>query len=712
MRLVPYLTASLQYTYHFVRWGILGIALGVMAMNTPTALAASLYLSPETGVYEIGDEFAIDILIDTSGEAINAAEGTIDFNKEELEVTSLSEEGSIIELWTREPLFSNEEGTITFSGGSINNYNGDGGRIMTVTFRAKRNVTSRVIFSAGAAILAADGKGSNILGTLETGAYTLTEKEITPTIEYVAVSDAPPSLSLDSRTHPEETRWYSNPTVEFVWKLAPDVESVRTSFDNETSTIPKIFSNEPLTSKTYTEVEDGMWYFHIQTKNEAGWSDVSHFKVQVDTVPPGSLSVIEKERTDNSDPRVSFVVSAMDELSGIDKYEFAVDNNKPETWYDDGSGVYTPRNVPPGEHTLTVTVFDKAGNTHFERKDFTVIALEPPSIEPVPESAITGGTITVRGTTYPSSDVVVSLGKDGLEPTVFTVKSDINGDFVFTSPEFGEAGSYSLSFQVVDERGAKSLGTARAVVEVSEPKILFFGTTALSFLSVVVPLLGIFALLFIFGWLIWYKLRSYRSFVRRETQEAEEVVHKAFKQLRKDVLEQLKLLKRVEDSRDLTREEERIQKVLGDRLVELESAISEELEDLEQDGNVQHHDHPLLARAPSRAGFPDISARPLRKSKTMQLSIHNLDTNEILMPESDASAGAPEAYEEAPSATSAKHGMLRIAVQDVDTGIVYSKDTAAAPCEGNTDQGEQAPSRQAPVVSTYAPQSLTIEVVD
>ena len=75
--------------------------------NIAHAANASLYLSPESGVYTIGDEFPVSIMIDTDGKPIVAAEGNVTFNKDELEVVGVSKDGSILTQWTIEPEYSN-----------------------------------------------------------------------------------------------------------------------------------------------------------------------------------------------------------------------------------------------------------------------------------------------------------------------------------------------------------------------------------------------------------------------------------------------------------------------------------------------------------------------------------------------------------------------------------------------------------------------------
>jgi len=94
----------------------------VFIFNLSITNAATLRLSPDTGVYTSGGTFIARVLINTTGKPVNAAEGKLTFNPLELSVVSVSRNGSIFGLWTQEPSFSNSSGVISFGGGSPNGY--------------------------------------------------------------------------------------------------------------------------------------------------------------------------------------------------------------------------------------------------------------------------------------------------------------------------------------------------------------------------------------------------------------------------------------------------------------------------------------------------------------------------------------------------------------------------------------------------------------
>jgi hypothetical protein len=160
--------------------------------------AAILYLNPETGTFQSGNTFSVSVKVNTQGTPINAAEATITFSPSELEVVSLSKAGSIFSLWPQEPNFSNQSGKIEFAGGSLQAFSGSSGTILTITFRAKKEATAKVNFIS-ASVLAADGKGTNVLSEMRGGVYTLKAKETLPQAEeYIIPLELlrPPKLFL------------------------------------------------------------------------------------------------------------------------------------------------------------------------------------------------------------------------------------------------------------------------------------------------------------------------------------------------------------------------------------------------------------------------------------------------------------------------------------------------------------------------------------
>lgn len=602
--------------------------------NITYAGNASFYLSPESGVYTIGDEFPVSIMLDTDSEPIVAAEGNVKFNKEELEIVSLSKDGSILTQWTIEPEYLSEEGEVRFGGAlpSGEEYKGSDGKILTITFKAMRNIASNVRFSTGAAILAADSSATNILTRMNSGVYTLNAKEVVPTVEYVAQANTVTSTILCT-THPDQDAWYSNSIPEFSWTLPEGTESVRVLFSEEKSAIPTIFYSTPITEKTIEEVEDGVGYFHLQVKNDTGWGEVLSHKVQIDTVDPENFEIVEILREDTTNPDLSFVFNAFDALSGIDGFEVSLDGSVGEIWRPEISSstdvVYYIEDVDPGNHTLVAKAIDRAGNNISQTVSFVVEALEIPKITHAPESLIVESMLAVKGTTYPDSEVIVWIEKDEEAPKSTRILSDSSGDFIYVLEESVKEGVYNVWVQAKNIYGAQSEPSAKISIPVERIGIVVFGSVALDYLSVLVPLIGLVVLLFIFLGYGWNKFRVYRRRLRKEVIEAEDVLHSQFIELRAIIHNELSVLERVREQRALTPEEERMLRRLGRGMSEVESTVGKEFEDIkqmavDQDEDIEDHKERSVQQANQVAVTEEkkITKPPVYKSKEKGNSQH------------------------------------------------------------------------------------------
>ena len=142
----------------------LAVLIGILASTSPVNLDdlksyISLYPG-KTGI-AVGDSFSVAVTIDSKLD-FNAVEATIEFPKEFLAIDSVSYEDSIINLWIEEPNFSNDSGTLKFSGiitspGYVGKRN-----VFEIHFKAKKSGIANVNFS-NASVLANDGKGTEIL---------------------------------------------------------------------------------------------------------------------------------------------------------------------------------------------------------------------------------------------------------------------------------------------------------------------------------------------------------------------------------------------------------------------------------------------------------------------------------------------------------------------------------------------------------------------
>lgn len=124
--------------------------------------ATELLIAPDSETKEVGGLFNAVIYLLPQGQLINAAEGTIAFDPNILQVVSVSKAGSVFSLWTAEPSFDNTSGVINFSGGHPQGFSGGMEPILLVTLKAQAEGRSTLSFQTSS-VLAADGLGTAVL---------------------------------------------------------------------------------------------------------------------------------------------------------------------------------------------------------------------------------------------------------------------------------------------------------------------------------------------------------------------------------------------------------------------------------------------------------------------------------------------------------------------------------------------------------------------
>lgn len=547
------------------------------------AATASLQATPATGVYSINNSFTVRVTVNSGGQPINAAEGELRFNPQELSVISINRTGSVFNLWVAEPTFSNSAGTINFSGGSPTGYTGSGGTVFSVTFRALRAGTSRLTFATGA-VLANDGRGTNILSGMNGGTFTIEAVSSQPTpevIEYVAPANTPAAPVVVSDTHPVGV-WSAKKTAELSWTLPSDVIAVRTLLDDRPTTVPTKLYETPIRSLILNDLPEGESYFHIQFQNADGWGRVTHYRLAVDSEKPTSVTVSLPHEADLTNPIQRLRIEVDETTSPITRYLVRIDDGDVVTVEADKleSGLLVLPALTPGYHSVIIEAVDSAGNGQIGTFSFTLDAFSAPALTDFPFELNAGVIPVYRGTTRPHAKVTVTLTKLGTESRSYEVQADEAGTFVFIPEGPLTEGVYEVVARAIDQYGAQSLESESVRTAVQQPGFLRFGSLLVSVMSVIVPLIGMTALLILIVWWLIISARRFRQRVDFESTEAEEIVRREFTALRTAVDARSLRLAEQKRTKKLTDAEAKIFVEISSDLTEAESRILKEVKDV------------------------------------------------------------------------------------------------------------------------------------
>ncbi|NYT00811.1 MAG: hypothetical protein GKB99_03695, partial [Methanocellales archaeon] len=97
---------------------------------------------------------------------------------------------------------------------------------------------------------------------------------------------------ISSPTHPKEDNLYNNNDPLFIWMPPSDPSGIlgySYNIDHYPSTTPDTSVDTTTNSKSYANVKDGTWYFHVRAQDKAGNMGIQgSYQFNIDTIKPAS----------------------------------------------------------------------------------------------------------------------------------------------------------------------------------------------------------------------------------------------------------------------------------------------------------------------------------------------------------------------------------------------------------------------------------------
>lgn len=498
----------------------------LMIGTSASAGGASLYLSSAGDSLGVGETVYMDVKINTGGFSINAAQVNISYPGDKLKITNVFKDGSIFSLWPDEPYFSNSEGKLYFSGGVPHpGFSGNNGQILRIQFEAKEEGEAILAFGKSQ-ILADDGNGTNIFsrGFDET---------------YVIKPSAP---QIISSTHHEQNQWHKENDIKLNWELLQDVKKVSFSLDKNPETRPDEIPEGRLDSYAYKNIEDGIWFFHLLSNTEKGWSNPRHFKIMIDRTPPRPFEIVVDNGGDPTNPRPILYFDTEDLVSGVDRYVVKIGQGEDVFTETVPSNPFQTPLLAPGGYPVLVEAVDKAENSRQSLAKVEITPIQKPVINIWPQRYIAGEEVFyLEGTALPRVEVAIFLGKNGQNIKEWRLRSGETGEWSFSSKEILKSGFYQLSAMAKDERGAISRLSEEKTIEVDFSGIEF-GPIMITLSNIAMFLFVILALGIIFIGFNNYKARRLKNALKKEAQEVRITLYQAFINLEKEVKRKIEML--------------------------------------------------------------------------------------------------------------------------------------------------------------------------
>ncbi len=541
-----------------------------------SAHEASFYVLPESGNYEIGQSFRVDVLINSEGVSLNASQATIHFPTDKLKVIDISKNNSIFSLWTQEPIWSNLQGTISFGGGLPNpGFRGPAGKVISITFQGKSKGEARIYFK-GEAILANDAWGSNMFSFSREGNYSIFETR-PPEVEKV-----PAAPEISSSTHPNLNKWYSNSNPKFQWRVSSDIIAVSFELNQMSVFDPGNISQGILDSKVFEKIDDGIWYFHLKLKNAIGWGVVSHFKVQTDTKAPDPFEIVVDNEGDPTNPYPFLYFESQDDGSGISYYEIKIGTGDVFKLFEVETNPFQMPWQAPGVHVVIIRAIDRAQNFTESNTEVKVESIPAPEITVCPSVFTSGEEVMyVEGTALPSCEVLVFFKKNEQLIKEWQVASKETGDWFVIEDGLIKSGLYKITARTKNASGAISQESSPCFVKVILSGVAI-GSWIIEYkiLALIVLIIFIIVLTGIFYLLL--KVRKIQRLIKKEAKDLKEKFYKEYNELQADIEAELEELKRSRGKRKITEEEEKREKELLKNLNDVKDVLEKELKDIEE----------------------------------------------------------------------------------------------------------------------------------
>ena len=552
-----------------------------------SAQAAVLSFSQLGNKYNLGSVFPVTVYVDSTGDVMNASSGVVSFPWDKLEVVSVSKTGSIFSLWAEEPTFSNKSGTVSFEGVVLNpGYSGSNGKLLTINFKAKSEGQANISFTSGS-ILANDGSGTNILDSMRVVVVNIVDTETTTVIPSLA-DDEDSGLGggvvITSKTHADQTRWYSNNSPEFSWALPDDATEVRTLINKTPTGNPSVSYKPPISEKVIENLSDGVYYFHLQVRTGEGWSATSHYKVSIDTIAPEPFKIIFPHGNSGVAPQPVIFFNTKDKGSGISHYEVKIDGGglekrAPHTT----SNPYPLPPQKPGKYVVKVVAIDQAYNSTEAMESFVIESIDVPIITYYQDKIDSGDLIRIRGTTYNNADITIIVREGDEVISKDYVRSNSSGEFSAILTKRLSSGKYTFTAFVTDERGAISNETKPLYITVKSKFFTDIISLSLDYLGKVVVALLVIVGLVLSGFYGYKKIIYKFKYIRVQGKEAEDVTSKSFALLKNDIKRHITRLNRAKKMRELTKEEVDFLEDFEKNLDEAHRLIIKEINDIDTD---------------------------------------------------------------------------------------------------------------------------------
>ncbi|MFH1253479.1 MAG: cohesin domain-containing protein [Candidatus Uhrbacteria bacterium] len=331
---------------------VLSVLVSGAVNSTPVfaAGAATVSLSGSNSSV-VGENFEVNIAINPNNEALDTVRINLSFPADLVQVDHFTL-GDLFPRSSPGNKIDNTTGEISEGGFNLSGPVTSSGTFGTVVFKSIKagNANIKVLNTSR---LIANGEEKISVAELGERKIIISEAAI-PETEAI-------KITVNSLSHPNQNQWYSTNDVTFSWASDSGVTNYGMIFDQNLTNeqVSKIDS----TSVTIKDTEDGIWYLHLQGQSADGRTNTVNYKVMIDTAAPNKFEpVLDKEQLSEGE-NITLTFGTTDELSGIAKYEVAVNGGD----FEEKTSPVLMEKLAAGNYFIEVRALDLAGNKIYSR---------------------------------------------------------------------------------------------------------------------------------------------------------------------------------------------------------------------------------------------------------------------------------------------------------------------------------------------------------
>ena len=202
--------SKLQFKIKSFYFLVFVLSLSFLLFSFNFTEAAELKLIAPMQKFGVNQQFQVDLLLDTEGEEINAAEVKIFFPGELLEMKEIRDGNSIINFWIERPKVE-QAGIIGFSGIIPGGYQETKGFVFSVVFRAKTSGNGAIEIR-DAKVLLNDGKGTPVNVKIPPFQFSISQEvpSVPPMVEIIKDTDPPEDFKPEIASDPNvfDGKWF------------------------------------------------------------------------------------------------------------------------------------------------------------------------------------------------------------------------------------------------------------------------------------------------------------------------------------------------------------------------------------------------------------------------------------------------------------------------------------------------------------------------